>query len=230
MWRYAPFLDFVETMAELSCIGEIIILNNDVSKTPRHIALTHSKVKLKNFPTNIYVNPAWNLGAELAQYEHLCFLSDDVIIDLKAFVMADRFMRDHVADCNIGVIGVCPGWSEEGQRPLINGAIEFANESLVFGWATCFFIAKRRWIPIPEDIKIFWGDMWEVYSQLFTHERTLWSMHNCFYHTPKSVTWKGDSHLEDIIEADTTAWKKILYDNFENMRWTIDGIEFRRTT
>lgn len=230
MWRYAPFLNFIETLVDLGCIGEIIILNNDVSKTPRHNVLKHSKVKLKNFPANIYVNPAWNRGAELARHENLCFLSDDVIIDLKAFVMADRFMSDHTADCNIGVIGICPGSTEEVQRPLTNGVIEFANESLVYGWASCFFVPKQYWVPIPETIKLFWGDMWQVYSQIYVNNRLTWSMHNCFYHSPNNVTWKGDSHLEDVIESDTIEWCKIMYDNFENLRKDIEYIQFRRTT
>ena len=61
MWAYEPFLNFIGSIVELNCIGEIIIINNCVKDTPEHFALSHPKVKMKNMQQNIFVNPAWNL-------------------------------------------------------------------------------------------------------------------------------------------------------------------------
>lgn len=105
MWVFEPFCDFLKYVVRLDCVGEVIVINNDQSKTPDHPVLSHEKIRLINCSENIYVNPAWNLGAELAQHETLCFLSDDVIVDLRAFYKADEFMATAIMlECSISAL------------------------------------------------------------------------------------------------------------------------------
>lgn len=228
MWKYPPFLDFVEAVVDLSCVGEYIIINNDFFNTPKHDVLRHPKVKLKNSIKNIYVNPAWNLGVSLAQYEHLCILNDDATLDLRAFFKTDKFLTKNSEKHNVGLVGICPGWAGYGQPTITDGTVSIVNEGIGMGWGTCFFLYKKNWIPIPDNIKIFWGDVWVLYTQSITHNKTIWAIQNCFFHTPHNTTWKRNKTLEEIIEKDTENWKEIVYNQFESMRPYIHEIQFIR--
>ena len=72
VWGYDPFCNFLLDLVELTVIGEIIIINNNVDKTPKHDVLSHQKVHVYNQKENILVNPAWNLGVSLAKNDKIC--------------------------------------------------------------------------------------------------------------------------------------------------------------
>jgi len=107
MWRYEPFFEILPTIVDLECVGEIIIINNDVQRTPNLAVLNHPKIVMHNSPENLYVCPAWNLGAKLATNEKMAFLSDDVHINLNVFQKVHDFMTPETGMImkNILIIG-----------------------------------------------------------------------------------------------------------------------------
>lgn len=225
MWKYPPFLELLECLVELPCIGEVIIINNDVLSTPSHSALSHHKVRMRNFIENRYVNPAWNLGANLAENDILCFLNDDVTVDLKLFIKVNTFFKHY--DSN-GIVGIRYKFSDE--EYITTGDIQIVNEPLQAGWATCFFISKKNWIPIPEELKIYWGDMWQLYCQVFKNGNKMWSIRNCFAYTPMHTTvFNDDSGKEkrkDIIIRDIIEWRKLVSEHFPMLMIPDDNFKF----
>lgn len=215
MWRYEPFCNFLSTMVELDVVGEVILINNDITKTPNHPVLQHPKLVVKNYPSNIYVNPAWNIGAEAARFEHLCFLNDDVIVDLKVFVECDRFLRDKLETERVGYISICPGLPQLTQPLVTDGTIQIVpfdktwHGAMDWGAGSLFFVHKKYWIPIPDGIDVFCGDLWVWDSQHYLNKRRSFKIVNCFYHSPFHGTWQGDSHIEGVIEGDWKVWADI---------------------
>ena len=48
MWKYAPFLDYLEGVLEQNSVGEVIIINNNVYATPDSEVLAHEKIRMHN--------------------------------------------------------------------------------------------------------------------------------------------------------------------------------------
>jgi hypothetical protein len=78
MWMPHTFPYMMQQYNDCSSVGQIIIINNNVSATPELPEL--SKLIMLNQEENIYVNPAWNLGAETAEEEILCIINDDLVV------------------------------------------------------------------------------------------------------------------------------------------------------
>lgn len=192
MWVPQTFCDFLQYVVKQDCVGEVIIINNAVDKTPNHSTLSHPKIRMVNCDENIFVNPAWNLGANIAFFEHLCFLSDDVIVDLRAFYKADEFMSKTE---EMGMLYICPGYEEQDQPKVTTGEIEIETGivSNRYGYGALFFVKKKDWKPIPEQFKIWFGDH---FTFMNFQEKNIPSYYikNCFFSSPWAMTVKAVSY------------------------------------
>jgi|LakMenEpi03Aug12_release.lakeMendotaPanAssembly.Ray.scaffolds.fasta_scaffold115127_4 hypothetical protein len=203
MWYPEGVCDRIGLIAELDCIGEIIVINNNVGDTPSHPALLHPKVKIQNQIKNIYVTPAWNLGASLAQYEIISFYSDDVEININVFPKTYNFMNDRSE--TVGVVGLlakCEGYESEYNRFYRNDEIDFLScsdpdptkRAPPLGYGNLFFVHKKNWRPLPEKTKIFHG---EVFIWNYLNERKLnYMIVNCKMEAKMHVTWLRISEID----------------------------------
>jgi hypothetical protein len=158
-----------QTLHELSQneeVGEIILIDNSGSKGP---LLELPKLRYIREEKNIYVNPAWNKGAHLAKYDKLCFLSDDVWFDWKHLKEISTWIRedirmigmssDNFEDCEIEEVKILPVEDNEiTKKPRRPDS-----------YACCFFMHKKNWIDIPEELKIWCGDDWLFYLDEFSN-------------------------------------------------------------
>jgi Glycosyl transferase family 2 len=151
-----------QTILELSIcphVDEIILIDNTTNPIPfsvdklKHICEGH----------NTYVNPAWNKGVQLSTSDKICFLNDDIWFDWNQLGKISEWITE-----DRGLLGMSPNnynqppfelkltqippfyKSQKGERPL--------------GFGCCFFIHKKNWIEIPEEMKIWAGDDWEFYT------------------------------------------------------------------
>jgi len=205
MWKFEPFYDFLKYVVLQECVGEVIIINNAQDETPDLPVLNNQKVRLINCNENMYVNPSWNLGANLAVFENLCFLSDDVIVDLRAFYKADEFMDKTK---NIGMLYICPGIEEQNQPKVTTGEIEIESDIVTnrYGYGAFFFVKKKDWYPIPEQFKIWFGDH-ITFMNLQERNQKSYYMKNCFFYTPWAVTVKYVASQPDYSVRDDNEFK-----------------------
>ena len=131
MWKFKPFLDFVEDMVAHPLVGEVIIIDNNTPEKPQHRVLSHPKIKMYSFGINIFVNPAWNLGAEEAIFDRLCFLNDDLIFDLKVLYR----LLPHISPIR-GVFGISPGVKDTDQIPVTTGEINISHSPTMYNYRT----------------------------------------------------------------------------------------------
>jgi hypothetical protein len=182
---------------ELPVIGEVILINNRVDATPDHPIFNHWKIKHHKMSSNIYVNPAWNLGVALAKYNTVCILSDDILVDLRVFFEADKFVSKE-----IGLLCMGTSWEiyqlhygkhdeiSDVSKLIISGDLKInweGDATGVCGSGTLFFIHKNNWIPIPEEFKVNFGDTWQRVVQSKMNRKNYF-INDCFYHTPYSVS------------------------------------------
>lgn len=171
MWKAPHLMHMLPLLQEHSLIGEILIIDNDTSKTNEEI---HKYSKVIHLPQreNIFVNPAWNLGYTKSKYDKLCILNDDVIFNIACI---DN-LYDHI-NPNNGLLGFSEesycSFAPEIFDTLVNTGmgvdislkecdiyqnIQMSGMPHVF-YGCVMFLHKSRYFPIPKEFKIYYGDL-----------------------------------------------------------------------
>ena len=148
MWYSDKILKSLPLLESSPYVGEIILIDNNKSNRPAQINST-DKIRIIQQEENIFVNPAWNLGVELSQWDNLCITNDDLVWDTSILPLI-------LENIHIGIIGQSTGNyhindDEIGIHPM---------SERVWGWGCCFFLHKSNWKPIPSGLKIACGDDW----------------------------------------------------------------------
>ena len=171
MWKAEHIMYMLPILENHHLIGEILIIDNDTSKTNPDI---HKYSKVIHLPQkeNIYVNPAWNLGCKLAKNEKLCFLNDDVIFNTDCL----DFLYEKINPLN-GVLGFsemsycgfAPDTFEMVKATGLGSEVYLEKTDIYMNHETsgmphtyygcCWFIHKSRYFPIPSEFKIYYGDL-----------------------------------------------------------------------
>lgn len=145
LWRPTFFRQTLESLCGVPQVKEILIISNSAPT----IQLDHPKIKVIQQEQNIGVNPAWNLGVSLASYDNLLILNDDLIFDL-SFIDKCLANKDKYAILSIDF---------ESKEDSIR-SIETRSE----GFGCCFFLNKKDYVIIPDDLIIYFGDDWLFYN------------------------------------------------------------------
>lgn len=201
MWRFTPFHTFVRDLDRFEMVDEILLIDNASSHHWSYSNTGHNlkKIRLITQEQNIFVNPAWNLGVREARNEKLCILNDDLIFDLRVFYR----VMDYLADEKTGVIGLAPGdYPDITKQPkLVDGKIDVIpwDGQHLWGFGMLMFMNKSTWEPIPEELKLFYGDNW-IFDGNQQAGRINYIITNSLFFTPYSVT--SNDFKNQFEEAD----------------------------
>lgn len=184
MWRGKEFAEMLPLIDAHPLVGEVLVIDNAKDKRPEWLLRCEwsDKIKILKQERNIFVNPAWNLGVSVAAHDQLCFLSDDVRFDVAVFDV----LKDHLGpkDGAIGPNGNCfienhAGYEHDTGKPShvpdvdYTQSIQLENygkeDYMDCGWGVVLFLNKANYIPIPQQFRIFFGDVW-IFE---THRHTL---------------------------------------------------------
>lgn len=193
MWNCRFFPEFLNDLLEFSAVGQVILINNNIEKMPRGLPLGNPKLKMMVFGDNIGVNPAWNIGVHESKYDKICIANDDVVFDSKIFNRVDT-----VLDPSSGVVGICPGVKDFNQPPFETGigrVIPWTGQH-TYGFGCLMFVHKAWYRPIPDGLKIYYGDNWIFDTCLFSG-RTNYIITDSFFYTPFATT---TSQLDNVSE------------------------------
>ena len=216
MWRYEPFLDFVQYLLRVDVVSELIIINNDNTRTPQNPILKHPKIRMLDFGQNIFVNPAWNVGVAAAREDVVCILNDDLQFDLKLLYKIDDFIQP-----NMGAIGLMTGNPDFWQIPVTTGSIDFVpfipySGVSCYGFGELMFIHKNAWADIPEGMNIGMGDVF-IFDRCVWHGLTNYFIANMFhYHHGNATTKEEDKAVaEERIQKEFAIYEqaKALWPN-----------------
>ena len=204
MWAYSPFIDFLKTIVDIEYIGEFILINNSKQNTPVDDILNHPKIRVISPDSNLYVAPSWNLGAHIAQFETLGFLSDDVFVDNRVFEKVDAFFNKDIND-EVGMIGILSKYLEDPNYDMFytNGNIDIVyvhdntldRRPSATGMGNLFFVKKKDWKDIPH-VKIFHGEVLQ-WKRLDLIKKN-YVITNCYNDTPWHATW----HMLSDVSSD----------------------------
>jgi len=83
LWKSDRTKKLLSDLNECEYVDEIIVINNQLTDV---LDAKVEKVRHISFGKNIYVNPAWNKGIELAKNECIALCNDDINFDPNIFV------------------------------------------------------------------------------------------------------------------------------------------------
>jgi hypothetical protein len=209
MWRYPPFINFLRDLTDFDMVDDIIIHNNDFTKTPKSTVFNHPKITLINHRENIFVNPAFNHGVKHAKNDNVCLLNDDIIFDFKVFYHVARVLNEHS-----GVIGICPGLEQFKQPPFTSGSINIVpwkTGDHTFGFGCLMFVNKGWWIPIPDEFLIYYGDNW-IFDTCLIRKRQNYLITDSLFHTPYASTTKDLEVANEMMKKETAVYRQRIED------------------
>ena len=146
----------VELCAAHPLVLEVLVINN----APEPLAWLSPKVRVLDQGENIYVNPAWNLGARESRGEYLAIINDDMRFDSE--------LIDHAAGVisrsRVGILGIDGAFLN--QPPGDHISTRFATyEHITLGFGMIMFMHRTHYVPIPPTIKFWGGDDWLFMKQ-----------------------------------------------------------------
>jgi hypothetical protein len=198
MWRSRRLESMINIINENSNVKNIIIINND--NNAKNINTRLYKKVIEVIPhKNIYVNPAWNLGVRMATAEMVTIMNDDITYSMDYF--------DFICNNSIGILGVgrdCYLDDANGIIPPPKDIYIKRAEGHSFGWGCLISFKKTNWVPIPDNLKIFYGD-----NFMFDHNPTqCHTVHGLYVQTEMSTTSKSPFAVE-IYKKEIEIYNKL---------------------
>ena len=148
IWKSEFTIPLLQRLSKSEAVGEIILIDNAPNWDITMDKLIHIKES-----ENTYVNPSWNKGVELAKYNNITIANDDILFDVDEYF---HYM-EQIPLKEFGFIGSHSDNYKDGEFDTIH-LEKYDNQTNVGGWGCLFSFDKRNWKPIPNELKIWYGD------------------------------------------------------------------------
>jgi hypothetical protein len=185
---------------------DVIQLFHEFKEKFRNISIWHE-------PTNIGVNPIWNKFVQhflASSYTHIGILSSDVIMQSQFLeVLQNRDIPNEMPiPIEVDKVTVYEKLDPAGQV----GQVVTEGTNGIFIWLSKE--QARIAFPIPDGIKIWFGDNW-IHEKLRIagHKTVILGNFQAFHHG--SVTLKEMSTSSEDIERDKINWQTIRKQLYE---------------
>lgn len=149
MWKANRLGKTLNELCEHPLVGQIILIDNSSGELGYEII--HPKIYHVIERENTFVNPAWNKGVEMAKFDKLFILNDDIWMDWNILNIVEPYITEEN-----GVIGMA-------EENYTNPNNELGLEPIFHrngGFGCSMFIHKENYTPIPNEMKIWGGDDW----------------------------------------------------------------------
>lgn len=164
LWRSSRIINLVAELCRCSSVGEVIVIDNDPSRSLGLYVNTdvHAKLRILKMQENIFVNPAWNLGVKEAKYDDIALVNDDINFNSDIFKMFD--------DGRLKPLKAAIGMAIENYRLEADEEYRIVlRRAIHHGWGCMILINKENYVPIPDDLKVWCGDNWlEKHMPVYT--------------------------------------------------------------
>jgi hypothetical protein len=194
IWKSEFTTPLLQRLSKCEAVGEIILIDNAPDWDIEMNKLIHIKES-----ENTYVNPAWNKGVELAKYNNITIANDDILFNVDEYF---HYM-EQIPLKEFGFVGSHSDNYKDGDFSTIH-LEKYDNQTNVGGWGCLFSFDKRNWKPIPNQLKIWYGDNW-----IHATNGSILQLRGIQIETLMSTS----SDLEEVREIrdnDTIEWMKLI--------------------
>jgi glycosyltransferase involved in cell wall biosynthesis len=200
LWKSDRIKDTIESIKSSNRQDvELIIIDNTNSDFKDNDARI-TVIKVKN---NIFVNPAWNIGATLARNKYICLLNDDISLNINCLL--NNFEELVKSDLDFGMIGL---YKKNINVDVYNSdfdklqLIELDNRPYGFG---CMMILKKEnYVLIPDVFKVFFGDDYLYFYNKDIHHRKIYWIEGL--KTPGQISVTSKSFEPDHMQQEYKFW------------------------
>ena len=196
LMRSFTFDVLLEMLERSPSVKEVIVIDNSPGKSFDHIT---TKIKAIQEPVDMFVNPAWNEGVRRCHTDYYLLMNDDVICDDNPIRLCAEMLEDDSVDVVISrtqedSIG-------EYMGRFVSDDVEFIkspfDKQLLSG---CFIMGRKQdWVPIPETIKVFYGDNWIFDQAVFRRGKRIALLYSDFICHYRSTTIKAEGTYKTPI-------------------------------
>lgn len=156
MWKSDLIYKTIDQVKASAFGSELIIIENANTEFESDA----SNIRVIKPGKNIFVNPAWNLGVELANNTYVCLVNDDIAFNLNLF---EKNFHQQLINSDLKKdLGIISFKSGGGFYDTINentDTIELVHSlSSGTGFGQFMLFEKDLYEPIPDSMKIFYGD------------------------------------------------------------------------
>lgn len=195
IWKSEYTFELLERYSKSNYVGEIILIDNAPTKDIVMDKLIHIKED-----SNTYVNPAWNKGVKLSNYQNITISNDDILFDVDEYYNRLEKSTDIL---DLGYVGShSENYTLEESKDINIELYDYKTNN--GGWGCLFSFNKKLWKEIPEQLKIWYGDNWiHKTNQLILQLRGLAIKTNM-------STSSDLSEVRDVRDNDTIEWNKLI--------------------
>jgi len=201
---------------KVDCIEEVIVINNDKTKTP-HWINAFKKVKVVDPGKRMYFNESVNLGIDLCKNDICCIYNDDITSDTRVF----NYVKNNFSEKD-GCIFISPEYINQQTRST--GKLKRVNDiiknRLHHGSGMMMFVRKKTFIKIPENIIHHFGDIF-IFKINQKQGRQNYIIEGFPIQTPGSAS--EDDAVKKVISQDWAAHKEV----FDDLDQFITGKQIR---
>ena len=152
LWKSNRIHKLLRDLIGCEFVDEIILIDNAGKFFEYYEAL--DKVKLIKVEENIYVNPAWNLGIKISKNDLIALVNDDINFDTNIFGVINENVLNQ-----FGIVGMGEGNYKDEINKEKGSYIDIWEPGVNdWGWGCLIMLKKSHWLPIPNEIKIWYGD------------------------------------------------------------------------
>jgi Glycosyl transferase family 2 len=191
LWKSKQILSLIDQLTLCKNVKEIIIIdNNGCNSLYKKNLDKNDKIKILIQEKNIFVNPSWNLGVSKSTGENIALCNDDVSFSTKIFddinVERGSLYGPHTS---------CYNLQKDGKYEFIK------DKNINYGFGCLLFFNKKDYVPIPEDLKVFFGD-----NFLIEKFQYVYKIYNLAIHGEMSVSSR---EFENVMEQEKNIFDKI---------------------
>ncbi len=189
---------------------DILLIDNGAEQRVKDLIeyySTNRNVTVIQNQENIYVNPAWNqiINHFLKNdYDYLLIMNSDLVLQKDWKLVLDKYFSRYPDMIPLPVIG------NNSNMPEVN--LNFDYTEVFEGTPGVLIIINRKHAelcyPIPETIKIWFGDNW-CYDGLRKLGYRTFVLNNLLSYHTWSQTVQKVKNASEIIEQDKIEWAKL---------------------
>lgn len=236
MWKAMDYTkQFLRALDDDPLIGEILLIDNDRSKTEHEFLKTISKLNYWCFESgNIFVNPAWNVGAQKAKYDKLFIINDDVVINISQMKAIYDEITPDKGMIGFSYLSYCTytldayetlknsGFGQDLSLQIIDPRLYPRNSGMPHPfYGSAYFIHKESYFEIPKEFKIYYGDLYIYLCNLKKGNKN-YMIEDGLVMTQYSSTVATSSFVKEILNYEANIMKEVFAEHgLRNIRYQI---------
>lgn len=217
----------IQQAIDSELVNQIIIIDN--SSEINELTYKSKKITIIQNKTNNYVNPSWNQGVNACNSDYYFIINDDVCIHKKIFSIAKLAFK------NFKKLNLLTFKEHEGKSLSEYSSFFLDNSNQNFSFSSeikkhssftpsqngvigsCFCGKKNVWSPIPNSLKIWFGDYY-IYEKLRKNKLQILQCSAPFLHVKSGSTVRKKlffNQIKPILKKDEIYWNSIkIKENF----------------